>query len=65
MNTKMLMCMPKQAPLVGEVPFFLGINHVKAIVAGKESSDVQLLVSAVDHNRICDSLSVCVIAKCM
>jgi hypothetical protein len=53
MNTKMLMCMPKQAPMVGEVPFFLGINHIKAIKAGKDSRDVQLLVSAVDHNSKC------------
>jgi hypothetical protein len=42
--------MPKQAPLAGEVPFFLGINHLKAIKAGMESSDVQLLVSAVHHD---------------
>jgi hypothetical protein len=53
MNTKMLMSKPKQTPMVGEVPFFLGINHLKAIKAGKESRDVQLLVSAVDHKRIC------------
>jgi hypothetical protein len=60
--------MPKQAPLAGEVPFFLGINHLKAIKAGMESSDVQLLVSAVDHDSIShgrNSLSICVIAKCL
>lgn len=35
---------PNQAPLAGEVPFFLGVNHLNAIKAGDDVVDVQLLV---------------------
>lgn len=36
---------PNQAPLAGEVPFFIGINHLNAIKAADDVVDVQLLVS--------------------
>ncbi len=35
---------PNQAPLAGEVPFFIGINHLNAIKAADDVVDVQLLV---------------------
>jgi hypothetical protein len=36
--------LPNQAPIAGEVPFFLGINHLKAIQAAEDTPEVQLLV---------------------
>ncbi len=35
---------PNQAPLAGEVPFFIGINHLNAIKAADDVVDVQILV---------------------
>ena len=58
---------PDTAPLIGEVPFFLGINYMKAIKASLDG-DVQLQVLSKhsltelisefpeDHNTICQNL---------
>ena len=35
---------PNQPPLAGEVPFFLGVNHLNAIKAADDVPDVELLV---------------------
>ena len=60
---------PDTAPIVGEVPFFLGINYLKAIKASLEG-DVQLQVLnkqslseltaefPEDHNIVCQNLGV-------
>jgi uncharacterized membrane protein len=39
---------PNQAPLAGEVPFFLGVNHLNAIQAADDVVDVQLLVRTLE-----------------
>ena len=36
--------LPNQAPLAGEVPFFLGVNHINAIKAADDVVDIQLMV---------------------
>ena len=39
---------PNQAPLAGEVPFFLGVNHLNAIKAADDVVDAQLLVRTLE-----------------
>jgi uncharacterized membrane protein len=43
---------PNQAPLAGEVPFFLGVNHMNAIKAADDVVDVQLLVRTLDLDKV-------------
>ncbi len=43
---------PNQAPLAGEVPFFLGVNHLNAIKAADDVVDVQLLVRTLDLDKV-------------
>ena len=43
---------PNQAPLAGEVPFFLGVNHLNAIKAADDVVDAQLLVRTLDLDKV-------------
>ena len=43
---------PNQAPLAGEVPFFLGVNHLNAIKAADDVVDVQLLVRTLELDKV-------------
>lgn len=40
----------QQAPVAGEVPFFLGINHLKAMKAKEDVPDIQLLVLSKEQS---------------
>lgn len=43
---------PNQAPLAGEVPFFLGVNHLNVIKAADDVVEVQLLVSTLELDKV-------------
>ena len=43
---------PNQPPLAGEVPFFLGVNHLNAIKAADDVVDVQLLVRTLELDKV-------------
>jgi hypothetical protein len=42
---------PNQPPLAGEVPFFLGVNHLNAIKAADDVVDVELLVNKLQLDK--------------
>ena len=52
MKTVIRSDVPNQAPLAGEVPFFLGVNHMNAIKAADDVVDVQLLVRTLDLDKV-------------
>ena len=52
MKTVIRSDVPNQAPLAGEVPFFLGVNHLNAIKAADDVVDVQLLVRTLDLDKV-------------